>query len=78
MSKRNSTVEIVNSKVVFSTEVLSYFENLRTEENSEWIDKYFDVLSNPLNLDAKKYNIHHIFVGITLVIYLAFQNLNAV
>ena len=60
MSKRNSTVEIVNSKVVFSTEVLSYFENLRTEENSEWIDKYFDVLSNPLNLDAKKYNIHHI------------------
>ena len=60
MSKRNSTVEIVNGKVVFSTEVLSYFENLRTEENSEWIDKYFDVLSNPLNLDAKKYNIHHI------------------
>ena len=60
MSTRNSTVEIVNGKVVFSTEVLSYFENLRTEENSEWIDKYFDVLSNPLNLDAKKYNIHHI------------------
>ena len=60
MSKRNSTVEIKDGKVVFSTEVLSYFENLRTEENSEWIDKYFDVLSNPLNLDAKKYNIHHI------------------
>lgn len=60
MSKLNSTVKIIDGKVVFSTEVLSYFENLRTEENSEWIDKYFDVLSNPLNLDAEKYNIHHI------------------
>ena len=60
MSKRYSTVEIVDGKVVFSEEIIDYFEDLRTEENSEWIDKYFDVLSNPLNLDVEKYNIHHI------------------
>lgn len=60
MSKRNSTVKIVDGKVVFSTEVLSYFENLRTEENSEWIDKYFEVLSDVSNFDSKKYNQHHI------------------
>ena len=44
MSMINSTVEIKNGKVVFSEEVLSYFENIRTEENSVWIDKrrYFN------------------------------------
>ena len=43
MPRRNSTVKIVDGKVVFSEEVLSYFEDLRTEENSAWIDGYFDV-----------------------------------
>ena len=51
MAKRNSTVKIVNGKVVFSKEVLSYFDNLRTEENSIWIDKYFEYLSNEENLN---------------------------
>ena len=41
MSKPNSTVEIVNGKVVFSQEIIDYFESLKNEENSEWIDKIF-------------------------------------
>ena len=60
MPRRNSTVKIVNGKVVFSTEILKYFENIRNEENSIWIDKYFEVLNNENNLNAKKYNCHHI------------------
>ena len=45
MPRRNSTVEIKDGKVVFSKEVLEYFESIRTEENSAWIDKYFEYLS---------------------------------
>ena len=60
MPRRNSTVEIKDGKVVFSKEVLSYFENIRTEENSAWVDKYFDYLSDKENLTAEKYNGHHI------------------
>ena len=60
MPKRYSTVEIVDGKVVFSKEVLSYFESIRNEENSEWIDKYFEYLSDDSNLTATKYNLHHI------------------
>ena len=60
MPRRNSTVEIVNGKVVFSEEVLSYFESIRNEENSAWIDKYFEYLSDENNLTATKYSGHHI------------------
>lgn len=60
MPRRNSTVEIIDGKVVFSQEVLSYFESIRTEENSVWIDKYFEYLSDESNLSAIKYNLHHI------------------
>ena len=60
MPRRNSTTEIIDGKVVFSKEVLSYFESIRTEENSAWIDKYFEYLSDKENLTAEKYNIHHI------------------
>ena len=60
MPRRNSTVEIVDGKVVFSKEVLSYFESIRTEENGAWVDKYFEYLSDESNLSAEKYNIHHI------------------
>ena len=60
MPRRNSTVEIKDGKVVFSKEVLEYFESIRTEENSVWIDKYFDYLSDESNLSAEKYNGHHI------------------
>ena len=60
MPRRNSTVEIVDGKVVFSKEILSYFENIRNEKNSIWIDKYFEYLSDEENLTAEKYNGHHI------------------
>ena len=60
MPRRNSTVEIKDGKVVFSNEVLSYFESIRTEENSIWVDKYFEYLSDEENLSAEKYNGHHI------------------
>lgn len=60
MSIQNSTVEIKNDKVVFSQEIIDYFENLRNEKTSEWIDKYFEVLSDESNLISEKYNIHHI------------------
>ena len=54
MPKRKSNIKIEDGKVIFSQEILDYFENLRTKENSIWIDKYFEVLSDPLNFDAKK------------------------
>ena len=60
MAKRNSTVKIENGKVVLSQEIIDYFENLRNEENSEWIDKYFNVLGDENNLSATKYRKHHI------------------
>lgn len=60
MPRRNSTVKIVDGKVVFSEEVLSYFESIRTEENGVWIDKYFEYLGDENNLTATKYNLHHI------------------
>lgn len=60
MPRRNSTVKIVDGKVVFSEEVLSYFESIRNEENGIWIDKYFEYLSDESNLTAIKYNLHHI------------------
>ena len=60
MPRRNSTVEIKDGKVVFSKEVLSYFESIRNEENSKWIDKYFEYLNDEENLSAEKYNGHHI------------------
>ena len=60
MPRRNSTVKIVDGKVVFSEEVLEYFKSIRNEENGIWIDKYFKYLSNEENLTAEKYNGHHI------------------
>lgn len=60
MSKRNSTVKIKDGKVVFSKKVLEYFESIRNEKNSEWIDKYFEYLSDKENLSAEKYRKHHI------------------
>ena len=56
MPRRNSTVEIKDGKVVFSKEVLEYFESIRNEENSVWIDKYFEYLSDESNLTDTKYN----------------------
>lgn len=69
MPRRNSTTEIKNGKVVFSKEVLNYFESIRTEENSVWIDKYFEYLSDEENLSAEKYNGHHIIPCFTFKDY---------
>lgn len=60
MTKKDSTVKIKDGEVVFSQEILTYFENIRTEENSKWIDKYFEVLNDKNNINSKKYNQHHI------------------
>lgn len=60
MPIKKANVKIENGKVVFSQEILDYFESIKTEENSEWIDKYFEVLADTSNFNAEKYNIHHI------------------
>ena len=44
----------------FSFEVLDYFDSVCTDENYEWIVKYFDVLMKEENETAEKYNDHHI------------------
>lgn len=44
----------------FSFEVLEYFDSIATNENYEWIEKYFDVLMRKENKIAKKFNDHHI------------------
>ena len=60
MSIKKNMIKIENSKVVFSKEILEYFESLRNEETNKWIDKYIEVLSDTSNFNAPKYNIHHI------------------
>lgn len=60
MSITDVTVKIEDGKVIFSDEILNYFENLRNEKNSKWINKYFEYLSDENNLTAEKYNGHHI------------------
>ena len=60
MPKRNSTVKIVEGKVVLSQEIIDYFGSLRNGKTSEQIDKYFNALRDESNLSAKKYNTHHI------------------
>lgn len=59
MAIKNATVKIENGKVIFSQEILDYFENLRNKETSKWIDKYFEVLSDSSNINATKFDIHH-------------------
>ena len=60
MANKKNMIKIENGKVIFSKEVLDYFENLRNEETSEWIDKYFEVLSDPSNIGSRKSRGHHI------------------
>ena len=44
----------------FSFEVLDYFDSISTDENYEWIVKYFDVLMKEENKTAEKFDKHHI------------------
>lgn len=60
MSNENNSIKFIDGKVLFSKEIIEYFENLRTERNSEWIDKYFEVLNDESNLNAVKYRNHHV------------------
>ena len=60
MGMLHSTITITENQVIFSKEILEYFESLRNEETNEWVDKYIEVLSDTSNFDAPKYNIHHI------------------
>ena len=60
MSELKSNVIIKNNTIIFSKEILQYFESIKNDNNSKWIDKYFQVLSDISNINAEKYNIHHI------------------
>lgn len=60
MGMLHSTVTIIENQIVFSKEILEYFESLRNEETNKWVDKYIEVLSDTSNFDTPKYNIHHI------------------
>lgn len=60
MGSLHSTVTIIENQVVFSKEILEYFELLRNEETNKWVDKYIEILSDTSNFNAPKYNIHHI------------------
>lgn len=59
MATKKPNTKIENGKVIFS-QILDYFENLRTNENSEWIDKYFAILSDFSNITSVKFEKHHI------------------
>lgn len=60
MARKNSNVIIENGKVIFSQEILDYFESIRTNENSEWINKYLEIMSDISNMLSKKFRKHHI------------------
>ena len=59
MIKYKFTENLIYSQV-FSFEVLNYFDSVTTEENFEWIEKYFNILIKNENITAEKFNIHHI------------------
>lgn len=44
----------------FSFEVLNYYDSIATDENFEWIEKYFNILMKEENKISEKYNKHHI------------------
>lgn len=49
-----------NYSQFFSFEVLNYFDSICTDENYEWIVKYFKTLMTEENKTAEKFNMHHI------------------
>ena len=59
MLKEKFTENLIYSQF-FSFEVLEYFDSIATEENVNWIEKYFNVLMKSENESATKYNEHHI------------------
>lgn len=59
MTKSKFTEDLIYSQV-FTFDVLSYFDSIATDENFDWIEKYFNVLIKDENNSAEKFNIHHI------------------
>ena len=57
MVKYKFTEDLIYSQV-FSFEVLDYFDSITTDENFEWIVKYFNLLMK--NENSEKFDIHHI------------------
>ena len=57
---REKFTENLNYSQFFSFEVLDYFDSIATNENYEWIEKYFNILMRKENKIAKKFNDHHI------------------
>ena len=57
---REKFTENLNYSQFFSFEVLDYFNSICTDENYEWIVKYFNVLMKEENKTAEKFNNHHI------------------
>lgn len=57
---REKFTENLNYLQFFSFEVLDYFDSICTDENYEWIVKYFDVLMKEENKTAEKFDKHHI------------------
>lgn len=60
MTRREPNIKIENNKVVLSCFVLSVIYDWMTKENSEYVEKYIEVLLDPSNLIAEKYEVHHI------------------
>lgn len=59
MLKEKFTNNLIYSQF-FSFEVLDYFDSITTDENYEWIMKYFNILMKNDNVSAEKFEIHHI------------------
>ena len=59
MVKCKFTEDLILSQV-FSFEILDYFDSIATDENFEWIEKYFNVLMKDENNSAEKFDMHHI------------------
>lgn len=60
MANKKNMTKFENGKVIFSQEILEYFDSLRNEETNKWVNKYIEVLSDSSNINASKFDIHHI------------------
>lgn len=44
----------------FTFEILDYYDSIATDENFEWIENYFNILMKNENINAEKFDMHHI------------------
>lgn len=59
MVKYKFTQDLIYSQV-FSFEILNFFDLISTDDNLQWIIKYFNILLDNNNLISTKFNMHHI------------------